>query len=229
MIEDISLWAAFSGGLLSFGSPCVLPLVPVYLASLAGPEILEPKVSRRRLPVFFHSLSFVIGFSLIFVLMGVLVGLAGIIINPNSPLVQRVSGGLLIAFGVLMLAALKVPWLNYEKRLNPSMGNATGYVRSFLIGAVFPVAWIPCTSWILGGILLLAATSQTAWQGAYLLAIYSVGFGLPFLAIGAAFDYVAPLLKKVNRYSGWLYAIAGVLLIAVGTLILTNNLTWLYV
>jgi len=228
MIEDISLWTAFSGGLLSFGSPCVLPLVPVYLASLAGPEILEPKVSRRRLPVFFHSLSFVIGFSLIFVLMGALVGLAGIIINPNSPLIQRVSGGLLIAFGLIMLAALKVPWLNYEKRLNPSIGNATGYVRSFLIGAVFPVAWIPCTSWILGGILLLAATSQTAWQGAYLLAIYSVGFGLPFLAIGAAFDYVAPLLKKVNRYSGWLYVIAGLLLIAVGMLILTNNLTWLY-
>jgi cytochrome c-type biogenesis protein len=229
MIEDISLWAAFSGGLLSFGSPCVLPLVPVYLASLAGPEILEPKVSRSRLTVFFHSLSFVIGFSLIFVLMGALVGLVGIVINPNSPLIQRVSGGLLIAFGLLMLAALKVPWLNYEKRLNPSMGNATGYVRSFLIGAVFPVAWIPCTSWVLGGILLLAATSQTAWEGAYLLAIYSVGFGLPFLAIGAAFDYVAPLLKKVNRYSGWLYVIAGLLLIAVGTLILTNNLTWLYV
>ena len=228
MIEDISLWAAFSGGLLSFGSPCVLPLVPVYLASLAGPEILESKVSRRRLPVFFHSLSFVIGFSLIFVLMGALVGLAGIVINPNSPLIQRVSGSLLIAFGLIMLAALKVPWLNYEKRLNPSMGNTTGYVRSFLIGAVFPVAWIPCTSWVLGGILLLAATSQTAWQGAYLLAIYSVGFGLPFLAIGAAFDYVAPLLKKVNRYSGWLYVIAGLLLIAVGILILTNNLTWLY-
>jgi len=229
MIEDISLWAAFSGGLLSFGSPCVLPLVPVYIASLAGPEILEPKVSRRRLPVFFHSLSFVIGFSLIFVLMGALVGLAGIVINPNSPLIQRVSGSLLIAFGLVMLAALKVPWLNYEKRLNPSMGNTTGYIRSFLIGAVFPVAWIPCTSWVLGGILLLAATSQTAWQGAYLLAIYSVGFGLPFLAIGAAFDYVAPLLKKVNRYSGWLYVVAGLLLIAVGILILTNNLTWLYV
>jgi len=229
MIEDISLWTAFSGGLLSFGSPCVLPLVPVYLASLAGPEILEPKAGRRRLPLFFHSLSFVIGFSLIFVLMGALVGLAGIIINPNSPLIQRLSGGLLIAFGLLMLAALKVPWLNYEKRLNPAMGSTTGYVRSFLIGAVFPVAWIPCTSWILGGILLLAATSQTAWQGAYLLAIYSVGFGLPFLAIGAAFDYMAPLIKKINRYSGWLYVAAGLLLIAVGILILTNNLTWLYV
>jgi cytochrome c-type biogenesis protein len=229
MIEDISLWTAFSGGLLSFGSPCVLPLVPVYLASLAGPEILEPKAGRRRLPLFFHSLSFVIGFSLIFVLMGALVGLAGIIINPNSPLIQRVSGGLLIAFGLLMLASLKVPWLNYEKRLNPAMGSTTGYVRSFLIGAVFPVAWIPCTSWILGGILLLAATSQTAWQGAYLLAIYSVGFGLPFLAIGAAFDYMAPLIKKINRYSGWLYVAAGLLLIAVGILILTNNLTWLYV
>ncbi len=226
-MEDISLWAAFSGGLLSFGTPCVLPLVPVYLASLAGGEILEPKVKRIRLPIFFHSLSFVLGFSLVFIMMGALVGLAGIVISPYSPLVQRVSGSLLIAFGLFMLAALKVPWLNYEKRLNPSLGNTTSYLRSFLIGAVFPVAWIPCTSWILGGILLLAATSQTAWQGAYLLTIYSLGLALPFLAVGVAFDYVVPLLKRISRYSKWVYVISGILLIAVGILILTGRLTWL--
>jgi len=226
-MEDISLWAAFSAGLVSFGTPCVLPLVPVYLASLAGPGILEPKVKRIRLPIFFHSLSFVLGFSLVFIMMGALVGLAGIVISPYSPLVQRVSGSLLIAFGLFMLAALKVPWLNYEKRLTPSLGTTTGYLRSFLIGAVFPVAWIPCTSWILGGILLLAATSQTAWQGAYLLTIYSLGLALPFLAVGVAFDYIVPLLKRVSRYSKWVYVISGVLLIAAGILILTNKLNWL--
>ena len=225
-MNDISLWAAFSGGVLSFGTPCVLPLVPVYLASLVGPEILEPKVRKIRLPIFFHSLSFVVGFSLVFILMGALVGLAGIAINPNSPVVRRLSGSLLIVFGLLMLAALKVPWLNYEKRLNPSLGNTTSYLRSFLIGAIFPVAWIPCTSWVLGGILTLAATSDTAWQGAYLLSFYSLGLGLPFLAVGAGFDYIVPLLKRLSRYSNWVYVGGGVLLIVVGILTLMGRMTW---
>ena len=227
MAENISLLAAFGAGLASFASPCVVPLVPVYLASLVGPEILEPKARKIRLPIFFHSLSFVVGFSLVFILMGVLVELAGIAINPNSPLVQKVSGSLLIVFGLIMLAALKIPWLNYEKRLNPSLGNTTSYLRSFLIGAIFPVAWIPCTSWILGGILTLAATSDTAWQGAYLLTIYSLGLGLPFLAVGAGFDYIVPLLKRFSRYSNWVYVGGGVLLITVGILILAGRLTWL--
>jgi cytochrome c-type biogenesis protein len=227
-MEEVSLVAAFGAGLASFATPCVLPLVPVYLASLAGPEILEPRAKRIRLPIFFHSLSLVLGFSLVFIMMGAAVGLAGVAINPNSPLVQKVSGSLLVVFGLFMLAALKVPWLNYEKRLNPSLGNTTGYIRSFLIGAIFPVAWIPCTSWVLGGILMLAATSETAWHGAYLLTIYSLGLGLPFLVVGAAFDYIVPLLKRISRYSNWIYIAGGVLLIAVGILILTGRLTWLY-
>ena len=226
MTEQVTLGIAFVAGLASFLSPCVVPLVPVYLANLCGPEIFEPKANRFHLPLFLHSLSFVLGFSLVFTMMGTLVGLAGIVINPNSPLVQNISGSLLIVFGLLMLAALKVPWLNYETRLNPSLSTATGYLRSFLIGAVFPVAWIPCTSWVLGGILILAGTSGTAWQGAYLLATYSLGLGLPFLAIGVAFDFVAPLLKSINRYSIWIYMVGGLLLIVVGVLILTNKLNW---
>ncbi len=227
MMEHIPLLAAFGAGLLSFLSPCVLPLVPVYLASLAGPEIFDTKIKQRRLPIFLHSLSFVLGFSLVFTVMGALVGLAGIVISPHSPLVQKVSGSLLIVFGLFMLAALKVPWLNYERRLNPSLSNTTGYLRSFLIGAIFPVAWIPCTSWVLGAILMLAAVSETAWQGAYLLASYSLGLGLPFLIMGVAFGFITPLLKRIHRYSSLVYIASGVLLIAVGVLILTNNLNWL--
>ena len=226
MTEQITLGVAFVAGLLSFLSPCVLPLVPVYLANLCGPEIFEHKEHRFSLSIFLHSLSFVLGFSLVFTMMGTLVGLSGIVVNPNSPLVQKVSGSLLIIFGLLMLAALKVPWLNYERRLNPSLSNATSYLRSFLIGAVFPVAWIPCSSWVLGGILVLAGTSGTAWHGAYLLAIYSLGLGLPFLAIGIAFDFITPLLKSINRYSIWIYVTGGLLLILVGVLIMTNNLNW---
>ena len=226
-MPSISIVAAFSAGVLSFLSPCVLPLVPVYLASLCGPEIFETGAARRRVPIFLHSLSFVIGFSIIFVTLGVIAGLTGFAISPNPALLNKIAGSLLIAFGLFMLAALKLPWLNYEKRLTPTLGNTTGYLRSLLIGAIFSLAWTACVGPILGGILALALDSATAWHGAYLLAVYSLGLGLPFLIIGAAFDSITPLLKRMRRYSNLIYIISGLLLIVIGVLILTNNLTWL--
>lgn len=224
---EVSFFVAFGYGVLSFLSPCVLPLIPVYLASLAGPEIFEERGKRGRLPVFLHSLSFVIGFSIVFTLFGAGSGLIGASLLNHLTLLRQIAGSLLIVFGVVMLAALKIPWLNYEARLMRPMPEARGYPRSFLIGAVFPVAWIPCTSWVLGGILLLAGTSQTAAQGALLLAVYSLGLGLPFLAMGIAFDFVAPLLKNIRRFSSAIYIVSGVLLIAAGILILIDKLGWL--
>ena len=224
MMSEISLWTAFSAGLLSFATPCVLPLVPVYLASLAGPEIFEPQINRRRLPIFLHSLSFVIGFSLIFTIVGAGIGSAGLAINPNSPLVRQISGSLLIVFGLFMMAALKIPWLNFEKRLKPSQSIATGYLRSLLTGAIFSVAWTPCLGPIQGSVLTLAWSSQSTAYGAYLLALYSLGLGLPFLIIGGAFDFIVPLLKGINRYSKWIYVFSGAILIIVGILILTTRL-----
>jgi cytochrome c-type biogenesis protein len=220
--ENISLLVAFGGGLLSFLSPCVLPMVPVYLASLYGPRIFDTK--GIRIPVFLHSLSFVIGFSLVFISLGAIAGLTGYALNPNYALLSKIAGSLLIVFGLFILVALKVPWLNYEKRLNPSLGSTTGYVRSFLIGAVFSVSWTACVGPILGSILTIASVRATAWQGAYLLAIYSLGLGLPFLIIGFAFDSILPLLKRIQRYSGLIHVISGLLLIIVGILILTNSL-----
>ncbi len=217
---------AFTAGLLSFLSPCVLPLVPVYLASLCGPEIFEPEISRRRLPIFLHSLSFVVGFSLVFTIFGAIAGLAGLAIGAHLALIHKISGSLLIFFGLFMLAAMKIPWLNYEKRLAPSQSIATGYLRSLLTGSIFSVAWTPCVGPILGGILTLALGTETAWHGACLLAFYSLGLGLPFLVIGVAFDSITPLLKRIRRYSSLVYIISAALLIAVGILILTNNLTW---
>ena len=134
---------------------------------------------------------------------------------------------LLIAiFGLFMLVSLKVPWLNYEKRLSPSLGTTTGYLRSLLTGAIFCLAWTPCVGPILGGILTLALDAPEPWHGAYLLAIYSLGLGLPFLIIGVAFDTINPLLKRIYRYSTVIYIISGILLIAVGILILTNKMIW---
>jgi len=226
-MDNIPLVVAFGAGLLSFLSPCVLPLVPVYLASLCGPDIYDAGHSRFRLTRLLHSLSFVAGFSIIFTMLGAIAGITGYAISLSSTLLNTIAGSVLIAFGVFMLAALKIPWLNYEKRISPSVGRKTGYLRSLLIGAVFCLAWTPCVGPILGGILTLAWSSETAWSGAYLLAAYSLGLGVPFLVIGSAFDSVAPWLRRFQRYSTKIYILGGVLLIAVGALILTNKLTWI--
>ena len=227
-MDNISPVVAFGAGVLSFLSPCVLPLVPVYLASLCGPEILDVAASPRRWPAFLHSLSFVIGFSLVFVALGAIAGLTGFAISPNPALLSKISGSLLVALGIFLLAAMKVPWLNYEKRLVSSAGGSTGYLRSFLVGAVFCLAWTPCVGPILGGILALAINSATAWSGAFLLACYSLGLGIPFLTIGLAFGAVSPLLKAIRRYSTWIYIISGLLLIAAGALVLAGKLVWIY-
>jgi len=227
-MEEISFLVAFSAGLLSFLSPCVLPLVPVYLASLVGPEIFDDKATRKRISIFLHSLSFVIGFSIVFIILGAGAGLAGLAISTHLVIIRQIAGSLLIVFGLFILAALKVPWLNFEKRLTPSQSATTGYLRSFLTGGIFSLAWTPCVGPILGSILTLALGSETAWQGAYLLAIYSLGLGLPFLIMGIAFDSITPLLKRIYRYSIAIYIISGLMLIVVGILILANKLAWFY-
>jgi len=225
-MDNISVLIAFGGGVLSFLSPCVLPLVPVYLASIAGSQIFDEGVSKRRLPLFLHSLTFVVGFSLVFAALGAIAGLTAFAINPSLAVLNKIAGSLLVTFGLLMLLALKVPWLNFEKRLDASRVKATGYTRSFVIGAAFSLAWTGCATPILGGILALALNTATAWQGASLLAIYSMGLGVPFLVMGIAFDYVAPLLKRLNRYSRAINIVSGLLLIIVGILVLMNRLSW---
>ncbi len=226
-MEYIPPLAAFSAGLLSFLQPCILPLVPVYLASLAGPEIFTTEGNLPRLPLFLHSLSFVIGLALVFTLTGAGAGLLGSMLSAYLGMVRQIAGILLIVFGVFLLAALKIPWLNYEKRLTLPQSIASGYFRSFLTGAVFCLAWTPCVAPLLGGILALASASGTAVQGAYLLTLYSLGLGTPFLIIGATFDLTRPLLKHIYRYSAAIYIFSGTLLIIIGILTLSNKLIWL--
>jgi len=226
-MDGVTIFTALGAGIASFLSPCVLPLVPVYLASLAGPQILEPG-GYDRTKLFGHSLLFVAGFGTVFTVSGALVGLAGIVIGPGSWLVRLISGTALVVLGSIMLLALKIPVLNFEARLTPRLGATTGYLRSFIIGASFALAWTPCLGPVLGGILMLAFNSSTAWEGAGLLAVYSLGLGLPFLALGLAFSTFIPWLKKIKRYSRLIYVISGVILIIIGVLILTGNLDWLY-
>ena len=225
MTTEISVPIAFGAGLLSFLSPCVLPMVPVYLGTICGAGVYTAKSSGMRLPVFLHSFSFILGFSVVFIALGVIAGLTGLSINPV--ILNRVAGGLLIASGLFILTALKIPWLNYEKRLTPNLSKTTGFFRSFFIGIAFSLGWTACVGPILAGILAVAAVRATAWHGAYLLAVYSLGLGLPFLIIGVAFDSMLPLIKRINRYSQVIHMLSGLLLISIGVLILTDKIGWI--
>ena len=226
-MTQIPYIVAFGGGLLSFFSPCVLPLVPAYLANLAGVTAIDPNTRRSYLPTLFHSLSFVLGFSIIFIGLGASVGLIGTTITAYSALLRQIAGGLIIAFGVFLIAAFKLPWLNYEKRLNTKTGSNPGYFRSIGIGAAFALGWTPCIGPILGAILTLAWSSQTVAEGALLLATYSLGLGIPFIILGLVWGAIMPLWKSINRHLGVISIVSGVLLIIVGIFMLTGNLAWL--
>lgn len=224
-MTDYSIPVAFGAGVLSFLSPCVLPLVPVYLANLGGATSLSSEA--KRIPIFLNAISFVLGFSIVFIVLGTSLGLLGTIFPTN--LLHKIGGSILVIFGVFLLATNKIPWLNYEMRVNRSFNQKTGYLRSMLIGGAFSLAWTPCVGPILGGILTLAATSQTAWTGLYLLSAYSLGMGVPFIVIALALGSALPVVRWLSRRSLVISIFSGVLLIVVGALMLSNNLFYLYI
>ena len=223
-MPGITFLTALVAGILSFLSPCILPLVPVYLANIAGASVLTPEFADRK-HIFLHTISFIVGFSLVFTALGASLGLLGAAV-PQGVL-EKVAGALLITFGIFLIAATKVPWLNYEKRLDFSRAKGTGYLRSLLIGVIFSLGWIPCTSPILGSIMILAASSQTAWQGVYLLLAYCLGLGLPFIAVGLLLGAASRYLRWFNRHAFVTSIVAAVLLISVGILMLTGYLEYL--
>ena len=227
-MQDVPVIVAFGYGLFSFLSPCVLPLIPVFFASMAGTSVNGASAGGQRFVLFFHSLSFVLGFSFIFTLLGAGAGLLGLAIGEHIEIIRKISGVLMILMGLFLLLALKVPQLNFERRINAGGGlKTTSYIRSFLTGGIFALGWTPCVGPILGGILALAMSTGTALKGAYLLLIYSLGLGLPFLIIGIAFDALKRYLKRIQRYSVIIYVISSFLLIGTGVLVLTDKLALL--
>ncbi len=223
-MPSATLSVAFVGGIVTFLSPCILPLVPVYLANIAGASVLTSDLPDRR-RIFLHTISFIVGFSLVFTALGASLGLLGATAPPE--VLEKVAGALLITFGIFLIAATKVPWLNYEKRLDFARAKGTGYLRSLLIGVIFSLGWIPCVGPILGGILALAASSQTAWQGVYLLLAYCLGLGLPFIAVGLALGAASRYIRWLSRHAFVTSIVAAVLLISVGILMLTGYLEYL--
>ena len=224
----VTLPVAAFAGLLSFLSPCVLPLVPAYLGYLSGATIGRAGEEKpRRYETFLHALFFVLGFTAIFVALGATASLVGQLLNQYIFTLQKIGGIIVIIFGLHTIGVVKIPFLYREARAEIKSRPQLGYLSSFLIGLVFAAGWTPCVGVVLSAIFLLAADSQTLGQGMLMLAAYSLGLGLPFLLVGGAFETIAPWLRKLNRHLNVVSIVSGLFLIVVGVAIYAGWLTYL--
>ncbi len=220
----LGLLAAFGAGVLSFLSPCVFPLVPGYLSYLASTSISEVRsqpILRWRVSA--HALCFVVGFTLIFALLGAAASLAGLALHAYQQILARIAGVLLVLFGIALTGLVPIPLLSKDYRIQVQRGSE-GWWRSGLIGVAFGAGWSACTGPILGSILALAAVGTTFVQGVIFLLAYAMGLGLPFLLVGLLVDRVHPLMRYMRRFTGFISLVGGVLLILMGMLIVTGRL-----
>lgn len=211
---------AFGAGMLSFLSPCVLPLVPIYLGYLSGAAVTPEGVTVPRGQVMTHALVFVAGFTTIFVaIWSALFALTQFV---DKFWLAHVSGVILIIFGINMLGLIKIPFLYQDTRVKVRM-NELGYPRSFLTGMAFAAGWTPCVGPMLSLILTAATQTQTALEGTALLLVYSAGLGVPFLLTAYALDTMVVRLKNFNKYLRPIEMISGGILILVGIMLLTDR------
>jgi cytochrome c-type biogenesis protein len=218
----LGLFVAFAAGLLSFLSPCVLPLVPSYIGFLTGMSL--PEVSTRRRTALVHALLFVLGFSLVFVLLGASATALGRALNYYQHWLQRIGGVLIILFGLVCLGVVRVGFLTQERRVQLEH-KPVGYLGSALVGMAFGAGWTPCIGPVLGAILGLAATSHDLGRGMLLLGSYSAGLAVPFLLAAAALEAFLEWFQRFRRYLPWVMRVSGALLIFVGVLMATGEFT----
>jgi cytochrome c-type biogenesis protein len=219
----VGILAALAAGVVSFLSPCVLPLVPGYLSAVSGVSAAELDDGDWR-RVLVPSLLFVASFSAIFILLGLSATGLGSLVKENRHLLTKISAALIIAMGVLFVLSLFVTRLNREWHVDALLARA-GRGGPLIAGAAFAIAWTPCIGPTLGAILAAAALSNSAGRGAFLLAVYSAGLAIPFLLTAVAFSRMTTAFAVVKRHYQAIVATGGLILIAMGILIWTNELT----
>jgi len=217
--------AAFAAGILSFLSPCVLPLVPGYVSLISGASVEDLQNEDRRLlgTVMLHSVTFILGFSVVFIALGAVATGIGQLVNEYHNILAKVAGVVIIVFGLHLTGLLKIKALYMDKRMHDVKGGASAW-GSFAVGFAFAFGWTPCIGPILATILVLAGAQETVFKGLLLLAVYSLGLAVPFLLTSLGVDRFLGFYTKFRRHLHTVEVISGVLLIAVGVLIFMNNL-----
>jgi cytochrome c-type biogenesis protein len=219
---SFGLLVAFSAGLLSFLSPCVLPLVPSYVTFITEMSLEEVRASRRTALI--HALLFVVGFSLIFIALGATASVLGRVLFVARAWIARIGGALIIVFGLYLLGAFNFRLLSQDRRVHLA-DKPLGYLGTLLVGLAFGAGWTPCIGPILGSILIYTSSTADLHRGLFLLTAYSAGLALPFVVAALAIDH---FLAAFARYRGaikWVNRIGGVVLIAAGLLLVTSYFT----
>ena len=227
-MDNISLVTAFVFGLISFISPCVLPIVPGYLSFISGLSFEEVQnsnnISGARRRILANSLLFVVGFSLVFTALGASSSAIGTFLHQKLGIISKVAGILIIVFGIHMTGLYRIPFLNYEKRIH-SQAKPMGLLGSFLVGLSFAFGWTPCIGPILAGILTMAAQQETVGKGIVLLACYSAGLAIPFLLAALSITAFYKVFDRFKRHLHKVEVAGGILLVLIGVLIASNSLT----
>lgn len=224
-IENVSIFIALSAGFISFLSPCILPLIPSYMAFITGISLEElsheKNLKRVRKIVIINSLLFILGFSIIFITLGASATFIGKFLSRNIRWFEIVGGCVVILLGLHFIGIFRLKFLNREKKIHLK-DKPLGFIGTVLVGMAFGAGWTPCVGPILGAILTMAATTQNIFKGMVLLAFYSVGLGLPFLISGLIIHKFFEYFKAVRKYFKVITAVGGILLIILGVLLITG-------
>ena len=217
-----AIFVALAAGIISFLSPCVLPIVPPYLAFMSGVSIAEMEAGgRARLRAFTAALFFVLGLSTVFVLLGFTASWLGMFVLQNQILLARISGVVVIVFGLHFLHVFRIPFLDREARIETGEAGGSAF-GAYILGLAFAFGWTPCIGPQLGAILSMAASEASVARGTALLAVYAAGLGLPFLLAAVFLSRAMGVMNRLKRHMGLIEKVMGVLLIAVGLALLTG-------
>lgn len=214
---------SFLEGILTFISPCILPMLPIYFFYLAG---VSGEEEIRRGKLLLNSTGFVLGFTIIFVILGATATTLGNFLNDNITIFRHISGLVMIVFGLNFMGIYNLHFLNVDKRLNYNM-NDLNLIKSIIFGMVFAFGWTPCVGVFLGSALLMASNSNSIWQGIILLLLYSAGLGLPFILSAILFDSINTTFKQIQRFHRIIGIVSGLVLVLAGILVFTNKLSYL--
>ena len=221
--ENVTLLIAFAAGVLSFASPCCLPLVPVYIGHMVSVSA-ETEGPSRRLVSVTHAAIFVAGFSIIFITFWTSIGFVGFLALDNARYIREIGGAVLIFMGLHLLGVINLGVLNREYTVGQDYKGKPGYPRSLILGMTFAAGWTPCIGPVLGSIIGLAIIEDQVAKGALLLAAYSAGLGLPFLIMALAVEPISRGLKRIRPVLAAVPIVSGGLVVGIGLLMLTNNL-----
>ncbi|WP_138204632.1 cytochrome c biogenesis CcdA family protein [Haloimpatiens lingqiaonensis] len=225
-MENVNIILAFSAGVLSFLSPCILPLIPAYITYLTGMSIEEINSGKDKITIVKKSLGFILGFSIIFILMGVSISSVGKVLSNNRDVFRKVGGILIIIFGLHTMGILKIKTLYREGRVL-NMRKAEGTFGAIVLGMAFATGWTPCIGPILSSILIYAGSVDSVSKGVLLLVFYSLGMAIPFFLTALLIQKLSVYLKRIYKYFPVISFISGAVLILMGIMIFTNKLTML--